>query len=103
MDMGKPNWACATCGMYSSRKESVKRHIKNLHSGNAIVVSYTDYLVGRKSGIYASYSNPIYISKNEPSLLDKITEEYCKEIAKECARQIFHPALLKQQSLEPSQ
>jgi hypothetical protein len=102
MDMGKPNWACATCGMYSSRKESIKRHIKNLHSGNAIVVSYTDYLVGRKSGIYASYSNPIYISKNEPSLLDKITEEYCKEIAKECARQIFHPALLKQQSLEPS-
>ena len=102
MDMGKPNWACATCGMYSSRKESVKRHIKNIHSGNAIVVSYTDYLVGRNSGIYASYSNPIYISKNEPSLLDKITEEYCKEIAKECARQIFHPALLKQQSLEPS-
>ncbi|MDQ3869593.1 MAG: hypothetical protein M3250_08550 [Thermoproteota archaeon] len=84
--MGKPNWACTTCGMYSSRKESVKRHIKNLHLGNAILVSYTDYLVGRQSGTYASHSNPIYISKNEPSLIDKIIDEYCKEIAKQCAR-----------------
>lgn len=95
--MSKPNWACATCGMYASRKESVRRHIQNLHSGNAIFVSYTDYLVGRQSGVYAPHSNPIYISKNEPSLIDKMTDAYCKEIGKECARQAFHPTLLKQQ------
>jgi hypothetical protein len=102
--MSKPNWACATCGMYSSRKESVRRHIKNLHSGNAMFVSYTDYLIGRQSGIYAPHSNPIYISKNEPSLVDKVTEEYCKEIARQCARQLFLSNSLnrqQQQSLEP--
>jgi hypothetical protein len=62
-----------------------------------LFVSYTDYLVGRQSGVYAPHSNPIYISKNEPSLIDKITDAYCKEIGKECARQAFHPTLLKQQ------
>ena len=77
--MSKPNWACATCGMYSSRKESVRRHIKNLHSSNAILVSYTDYLIGRQSGIYAPHSNPMYISKNKPSLADKVTEEYYRD------------------------
>jgi hypothetical protein len=102
--MSKPNWACATCGMYSSRKESVRRHIKNLHSSNAILVSYTDYLIGRQFGIYAPHSNPIYISKNEPSLADKVTEEYYKEFARQCARQVFLSNSLKrqQQILEPS-
>jgi hypothetical protein len=84
--MSKPNWACVRCGMYSSRKESVRRHIKNLHSCNAMFVSYTDYLIGRQSGIYASHSNPMYVSKHEPSLVDKMTEEYCKEMARQCAR-----------------
>jgi hypothetical protein len=95
--MSKRNWACATCGMDSSRKESVKRHIKKLHSGNAIIVSYTDYLIGRQSGIYSPHSNPMYISKNEPSLADKVTEEYYKEIARQCARQLFLSNSLKRQ------
>jgi hypothetical protein len=73
------NWACTTCGMYSSRKESVKRHIKKLHSGNAMFVTYTDYLIGRQSGIYTSHSNPMYVSKKVPSLVDKVTEEYYRD------------------------
>ena len=50
--MGKPNWAWVSCGMYSSRKSSVKRHIQNIHSGNANFVSFVDYLAGRKLETY---------------------------------------------------
>ena len=44
----KENWACAQCGMTSSRKESVMRHIVNprIHNGRAQAVPYTDYLAG---------------------------------------------------------
>jgi len=38
--------------MHSSRKSSVKRHIQNIHGGNALYVSFVDYLDGRKSGLY---------------------------------------------------
>ena len=50
--------------MYSSRKSSVKRHIQNIHSGNADLVSFVDYLVGRKSGIYWPSLPPTYQKKN---------------------------------------
>jgi hypothetical protein len=50
--MWKPNWACTTCGMLSSRRYSVKRHIINLHGGNGIEVPYVDYMQGRLTGIY---------------------------------------------------
>jgi hypothetical protein len=46
----EPRWACAMCGMYSSRKYSVKRHILN-------IVSFIDYIAGRRQGIY--FPNPI--------------------------------------------
>ena len=61
----KPIWACTTCGMYSSRRYSVKRHIQNIHGGGANVVSYTDYLIGRRSGIYLPGIPPMYIPKNK--------------------------------------
>ena len=47
----KPNWACVACGMYSSRKASVKRHVRRLH-GSGHIVSFIDYLAGRKDGFY---------------------------------------------------
>jgi hypothetical protein len=50
----KPNWACTTCGMLSSRHWSVKRHIMNLHRGNGLEVRYVDYMEGRLTGIYKS-------------------------------------------------
>jgi hypothetical protein len=53
----KPRWACATCGMYSSRKYSVKRHIINLHGGVSNIVSFIDYISGRRNGIY--FPNPV--------------------------------------------
>jgi hypothetical protein len=51
--------------MYSSRKSSVKRHIQNIHSGNANFVSFVDYLVGRKSGFYWPNLPPTYQKKND--------------------------------------
>jgi hypothetical protein len=61
----KPNWACPKCGMYSSRRYSVKRHIKNIHGGNCFVISFADYLIGRKDGIYLSGIPPMYIAREE--------------------------------------
>jgi hypothetical protein len=63
--LSKPRWACANCGMYSSRKCSVKRHIQNLHKGNATIVSFIDYLLGRKSGYYWPNLIPSYQKKED--------------------------------------
>jgi hypothetical protein len=60
---GKPRWACAMCGMYSSRKYSVKRHIFKLHNGIANIVSFVDYLAGRRQGIYFPNPIPNYLIK----------------------------------------
>ena len=55
--MWKPNWACTTCGMLSSRRYSVQRHIRNLHRGNGLEVPYVDYMEGRLTGIYKPASS----------------------------------------------
>jgi hypothetical protein len=46
---------CSACGMYSGRKESVVRHIrnKNVHNGYASVIPFVDSLIARQSGSYA--------------------------------------------------
>ncbi|MGA7370883.1 MAG: hypothetical protein WBX01_17310 [Nitrososphaeraceae archaeon] len=60
---GKPRWACTACGMYSSRRYSVKRHIANLHDGLANIVSFVDYLAGRRQGVYWQNPIPSYIAR----------------------------------------
>jgi hypothetical protein len=50
--------------VYSSRKSSVKRHIQNIHNGNANFVYFVDYLAGRKSGFYWPGLPPTYQKKN---------------------------------------
>src|ERR671934_1069896 len=70
--LSKPNWACVSCGMYSARKSSVKRHIQNIHNGNANFVSYVDYLAGRKSGFYWPGLPPTYQKKNYETNKKKI-------------------------------
>jgi hypothetical protein len=49
--------------MYSSRRYSVKRHIQNVHSTGAFLVSFVDYLVGRQSGYYPPSFPPTYETK----------------------------------------
>jgi len=69
--------------MYSSRKSSVKRHIQNIHSGNALYVSFVDYLAGRKSGIYWPILPPTYQKKNNETnkvdYLDIMSEEVLRQ------------------------
>jgi hypothetical protein len=67
IQLKKPIWAYTECGMHSSRRYSVKRHIRNTHGGGGDLVSYTDYLIGRKSGIYLPSIYPTYIPKNKDS------------------------------------
>ena len=88
--MRKPNWACASCGMYSSRKSSVKRHIQNIHSGNANFVSFVDYLAGRKSGLYWPSLPPTYQKKND-DINKKI--DYMNIVKEELMRQCVRKGL----------
>src|SRR5919198_573356 len=87
--LSKPKWACASCGMYSSRKSSVKRHIQNIHSGNANLVSFVDYLVGRKSGLYWPVIPPTYQNKNDGTNKKQIdyTGIMTEEVWRHCIRQ----------------
>jgi hypothetical protein len=82
----KPKWVCLNCGMWSSRKFSVKRHIFNKHYGNANLVSYIDYLIGRQMGLYLPSSPPNYEYKRRTPL-DIFTEELWKEKARIAARE----------------
>jgi hypothetical protein len=82
--MSKPNWACSGCGMYSSRRWSVERHILNLHDGIGNAVPFVDYLVGRKSGFYLPKFRPILVKKNATktvTVMDTFKDELLKVFA----------------------
>ena len=68
---GKPRWACAMCGMYSSRKCSVKRHISNLYNGIANIVSFIDYVAGRRQEVYFPNQIPNYFVKQTHTAVPK--------------------------------
>jgi hypothetical protein len=61
----KPRWVCAMCGMYSSRRYSVNRHIAKLHNGIANIVSFVDYLAGRRQGYYFPNPIPTYFANQQ--------------------------------------
>ena len=82
----KPNWVCSNCGMWSTRRFSVKRHITNQHNGNAFLVPYIDYLVGRQTGLYPPSVQPEYQYKEKKRPFDIFTEELWKEMARKAAR-----------------
>jgi hypothetical protein len=48
--------------MFSSRKDSVRRHVRNLH-GYGHILRYIDYLSGRQAGFYAPSSFPTFERK----------------------------------------
>lgn len=47
-----PNWICVECGQTLTRYTSGKRHNTTLHSDMALIVEYTDYLIGLATGKY---------------------------------------------------
>ena len=80
--------------MWSNRKSSVKRHITNLHNGNASLVAFIDYVVGRQSGIYqaSSSGSPVdktdldYQKTGKKTPVEIFEEEFVKEKARLAAR-----------------
>jgi hypothetical protein len=80
----KPNWACASCGMFSSRRYNVQRHASNVHRGYGVVVSFVDYLLGRQWGIYRPNPRPTYQRKEE-NKFDIMNEGLLKQIARDSA------------------
>jgi hypothetical protein len=82
----KPNWVCTNCGMWSGRKDSVKRHVKNQHGGSSSIVSYINYLVGRDSGLYTQSTPPTYQRK---TMTDSLMDELYREFAREVVRHAF--------------
>jgi hypothetical protein len=92
--MSKPNWACSVCGMYSSRRWSVERHILNLHDGLSNVVPFVDYLVGRNSGFYLPKFRPTFVKKNASktvTLMDTFKNEFLKTFASNAVNKALSP------------
>jgi hypothetical protein len=73
--------------MYFSRKSSVKRHIQNIHSGNANYVSFVDYLAGRKSGLYCPVFPPTYQKKKNDE--NKKKTDYMNIMSEEVWRELI--------------
>jgi hypothetical protein len=82
----KPNWVCEICGMWSTRKYSVQRHINN---GYSRVIPYLEYFVGRQSGSYAPSAPPLYRSKKRTDPMDIFQDEYYRELARRIVDQKF--------------
>jgi hypothetical protein len=81
--------------MYSSRKDSVKRHVKTQHNGNSLIVTFVDYLAGRVSGIYLPRAPPTYekkteVSKQPKTYMDIFIEEGVKEMARQTVNKAFN-------------
>ncbi len=95
----KPNWVCQSCGMWSSRKYSVQRHINNKHYGYGRVIPYLEYLVGRQSGFYAPNSSLLYRSKKSTHYLDIFQDEYYRELARRIVDQKFSTRYSEQNDL----
>ena len=85
----KPNWVCEICGMWSTRKYSVQRHINNKHHGYSKVIPYLEYFVGRQSGSYAPSAPPLYRSKKRTDPMDIFQDEYYRELARRIVDQKF--------------
>jgi hypothetical protein len=103
--MKKSNWACSKCGMNSSRKWSVSRHIEIVHSGSGLLLTYTDYLAGVSDGHYFSRPIPSFSTVKKGVDYETIVkEEFCREMARGFARNystkisenpLLSPVLLK--------
>jgi hypothetical protein len=89
--MGKMKWSCISCGMSSSRKSSVQRHINNpnIHNGLGQVVPYLEYLIGRKEGNYRPQEVPQFTRSGAP-YLNKIEAEVENQVIREIANRIYN-------------
>jgi hypothetical protein len=109
--VSKANWACSMCGMYSSRKESVRRHInnENIHMGNGTIISYSDSLIARQAGLYVS--NPavpgMYNGQKSPlpnspkKMVEMFEKAFMQKMAEKMAEKTVNTTTLEPRS-QPS-
>jgi hypothetical protein len=81
------------CGMYSSRRSSVKRHVENIHNGLSFVVSFIDYIAGRRQGVYFPNPIPSYLAKkqfqSEPAVTSRPVDVMKDEMLRAALRKRF--------------
>ena len=92
----KANWICSICGMYSNRKSSVKRHITNQHDGEASLVPFIEYMVGRNSGLYSPPKPSIPLPPSFSFIPTQIPRNQNKE--KRTAVEIFEEEFMKEKA-----
>lgn len=78
--------------MYSGRKYNVKRHIINMHNGLANIVSFIDYLAGRRQATY-------YFPNAIPSYLTKQQQTGPQTISKTRPSEILRDELFRAQTV----
>jgi hypothetical protein len=94
------SWACSECGMASSRKSSVVRHIHTFHKGNPLLlVTFAEYVVGVKEGLYVPNPGPLF-KRKEPDYERMMREEFCKEGARYFAR-LYLEEIRKMKEMSP--
>jgi hypothetical protein len=81
-----PRWSCSKCGMYSSRRSSVKRHIVTLHKGEGISIPFADYIAGIRNGFYPIANRPPFKDTKSSNVEEAELE---KEIAKRAVKKLF--------------
>jgi hypothetical protein len=62
MNTDKHTCVCATCAQGFTRRSRAVRHIKNLHSGQAMIVKPYDYIIGRLKGEFSPSDPDVYRS-----------------------------------------
>lgn len=83
--MSKPNWSCNRCGMYSSRRSSVKRHIRDQHAWDGASIPFADYVAGIRNGYYPTRDRPQFKS----TIIHNQENELDKEIDKRAAKKFL--------------
>ena len=87
--MTKLNWSCTSCGMSSTRRFSVQRHIDNynIHNGLGQVVPFVEYSVGRREGKYQPQIVPQF-TRSKASFLDNISDKIEAEVENQIVKDI---------------
>lgn len=94
--MKKSNWACTSCGTGFGRKFTAKRHVNTVHQGYASYVPWSEYLAGRRIGLYLPSEPPQRgTPKRTPTywerMMDTMHEGFFDEMGRILARQAFTP------------
>lgn len=93
--MGKiPRWSCTSCGMSSSRGDSVRRHVRDTHKGYSNIVPFSSYVAGINSGLYSPKPAPTFGRNRDDNTQTKnlALEEFQRQFGKVAFQQLFSGA-----------